>query len=632
MRYRLPAWTSAFLFALPIFAYAQTEEIKAGTRVTINSGTRVHTHHVSNAGTVTVNGGTTFIRGNLTNNGTFSGDQNSVAEFNGSGSQSILGSNLPVFGKLRCNNAGNTVTVSTASDAYKLDVVAGMLRASAQVQVTSTDTGEGDPMALVRPGAALAVDPSVTLKLAAGALIVSADATSRGELELMGSSGQPATIDAIAANAPYAVSVRGGFKGSFFAILHSNGSGLEFKNAPGALDPMIRRFEAGTFDFPTASGTLVDFSQASPVRIDTNSTGLFDGCRFDNSAAAAGPSNVKSAAATQFKDASGQDISYILFRNHAGALSGEAFDSEAVGENKIRWLTAPAVPADMAAFKLDGTTSIPVGGTTNEDGFVFKATVSHPDSNQVRMEVEVKPIGTDFDGSGTLLSPFVASGGTASVTASGLAEAGYHIRARAIEELGAVSDWQSYGANQEIDPDLTIAQAVAPPIITTSSHKTKDTTPRVQGTHPSNAQIEVFANGQSVGTTTASGGNWSLDASALTDGSYTIIAKATVGSQTSDPSNSITLTIDTVPPLPPTNVRATAQNGAIVVEWDASPSTDVHGYHLYRKLDSEPESAWVKITTTGPVAAETRKYRDTGLTNGLTYCYRVKAVDDALNE
>lgn len=175
-----------------------------------------------------------------------------------------------------------------------------------------------------------------------------------------------------------------------------------------------------------------------------------------------------------------------------------------------------------------------------------------------------------------------------------------------------------------------MAVLVPPPVITSASRKTKDNTPLVQGTSQPNASIEVFANGVSVGTTTASpGGAWSLSTTTLADGAYAITARQTVGPNTSIDSAPITVTVDTVPPQPPPRVWVIEQDGALLVEWDPSPSPDVWGYHVYRKLDTEPETAYVKITVSGPVAAASRCYRDTGLANGTKYNYKVSAVDDA---
>ena len=69
------------------------------------------------------------------------------------------------------------------------------------------------------------------------------------------------------------------------------------------------------------------------------------------------------------------------------------------------WLPPDSVPDDAAGlgqFEANGTTSIPVGATTDGTTVVLKGTVSDPDGGQVRLQVEVEPVGTPFDGNGLI--------------------------------------------------------------------------------------------------------------------------------------------------------------------------------------------------------------------------------------
>jgi hypothetical protein len=122
--------------------------------------------------------------------------------------------------------------------------------------------------------------------------------------------------------------------------------------------------------------------------------------------------------------------------------------------------SAPATPTSLAQYRSNGSTVIATGGATNETTVVVKATVSDADAgNTVRLEVEAKPIGTDFDGTGTVTGSLVASGSTASATLSGLtASVIYHWRARSIDSQGATSDWASFGGNAESSADFSVDQ------------------------------------------------------------------------------------------------------------------------------------------------------------------------------
>lgn len=79
---------------------------------------------------------------------------------------------------------------------------------------------------------------------------------------------------------------------------------------------------------------------------------------------------------------------------------------------------------------------------------------------------------------------------------------------------------------------------------------------------------------------------------------------------------------DTIPPVPPTELTATAGDTTVALDWAENAETDfVAGYHVYR--DTGPT----------PIATVTSSaYTDTGLTNGTPYCYEVTASDGSGNE
>lgn len=66
---------------------------------------------------------------------------------------------------------------------------------------------------------------------------------------------------------------------------------------------------------------------------------------------------------------------------------------------------APDVPVSLGQFEADGTTAIPVGGTTDGTTIVLKGMVSDPHGGQVRLEVELKPVETAFDGTALVQAP-----------------------------------------------------------------------------------------------------------------------------------------------------------------------------------------------------------------------------------
>lgn len=77
-------------------------------------------------------------------------------------------------------------------------------------------------------------------------------------------------------------------------------------------------------------------------------------------------------------------------------------------------------------------------------------------------------------------------------------------------------------------------------------------------------------------------------------------------------------------PLPPANVRTISYANAVDVEWDPSPTPDVAGYNVYRKLESDP--VWRTVPLNGDRLILNTRYRDGTVVAGLRYVYRVTAV------
>ncbi|WP_316795539.1 MBG domain-containing protein [Pedobacter agri] len=114
---------------------------------------------------------------------------------------------------------------------------------------------------------------------------------------------------------------------------------------------------------------------------------------------------------------------------------------------------------------------------------------------------------------------------------------------------------------------ITYAQAVtATPVVIspTSSILITTTTPTYEGTATAGATVTVYVDGASVGTTTATGGNWSLtQPAALTQGSHTVYATAQVtGNAVSANSTTNTFTVDSTRPSVVISSTAGASGGS----------------------------------------------------------------------
>jgi len=169
----------------------------------------------------------------------------------------------------------------------------------------------------------------------------------------------------------------------------------------------------------------------------------------------------------------------------------------------------------------------------------------------------------------------------------------------------------------------------SPPVITSQTRKTRDTTPATSGTAEPGSRVRVYSGSTEIGyTDAASNGTWTVaNPSALgSDGVYMLTARATDGaSNQSSPSVAIQITLDTTPPAPPTNLAIMPTPNFIDLEWTASIAPDVAGYRVYRSTNG---GSWVLVNTSGLVTIT--KYRDSSASSGNSYQYRVTAVDDAL--
>ncbi len=120
---------------------------------------------------------------------------------------------------------------------------------------------------------------------------------------------------------------------------------------------------------------------------------------------------------------------------------------------------ASNAPTGLNRFRSDGVTAIAVGGSTPETTVVFKGTVSDPDTGQqVKLQIELRPLATAFTGTFTNESSLVTNGDVAQITVPNLSSGTpYHWRARTVESNGAASAWVSFGGNRDNATDFMVA-------------------------------------------------------------------------------------------------------------------------------------------------------------------------------
>ncbi len=85
---------------------------------------------------------------------------------------------------------------------------------------------------------------------------------------------------------------------------------------------------------------------------------------------------------------------------------------------------------------------------------------------------------------------------------------------------------------------------------------------------------------------------------------------------------------DTFPPLPVENLNVIFENGAALLLWNPSPSTDVAGYRISRKEKGTDD--WKQIP--GELITTVHSYRDKNIAPGGEYEYSIIAVDSHGNK
>jgi type II secretory pathway pseudopilin PulG len=113
---------------------------------------------------------------------------------------------------------------------------------------------------------------------------------------------------------------------------------------------------------------------------------------------------------------------------------------------------------------------------------------------------------------------------------------------------------------------------------------------------------------------------YTWDNSAVPDGVYLFQAIAVSGSQQQGTSASVGFNLSAVRPPMPTGLSVFAGDQVVYLSWDTCPIGDLSHYEVYRSEDGV-NFALVGDDLPAP------SYTDTGLTNGVTYYYQVRAVD-----
>lgn len=208
-------------------------------------------------------------------------------------------------------------------------------------------------------------------------------------------------------------------------------------------------------------------------------------------------------------------------------------------------------------------------------------------------------------------------------------ETTYTYDVRAVSEAGIIAD-----PSNEVQ--VTTEDRTAPDAPTGLSAETNaDGEPELSWTPSASGDVEE----QHIYRATGGQGDWAridtvgaqaasyTDTSALTEEEtydYRVTAEDEAENE-SAPSNEVSVTIpDMTAPAAPTGLTAEVVGGDIVLGWDDNTEGDLDHYVIYRGTDPNPDQAHDTSTTSD--------YTDASVVEGVTYYYRVTAVDDAGNE
>ncbi len=148
-----------------------------------------------------------------------------------------------------------------------------------------------------------------------------------------------------------------------------------------------------------------------------------------------------------------------LFAVGSAILAGGAFttmggnrqDYFAQFGNIVATNNPPNAPSAINQYNQYDNTTIPEGGTINANLVVFKATISDPDDDRVKLQIELRKTTEAFTGVPTQESNLANSETAVSITTDTLAAADYKWRYRVMDALGLATAWVEFGTPGNTD-------------------------------------------------------------------------------------------------------------------------------------------------------------------------------------
>jgi hypothetical protein len=196
---------------------------------------------------------------------------------------------------------------------------------------------------------------------------------------------------------------------------------------------------------------------------------------------------------------------------------------------------------------------------------------------------------------------------------------------------GAMIEWQPQPGPFFIDLDRTLVQTAPPKKASTKQPRQLEA--------PTSAEVHLQAGRQSAGLQSGDPGG-TIDPTAQRGETYRYIAQRVAAltldghklEMRSAPSSAIAAVIrDTFPPAMPTGLAAVPGSGSIDLSWEPNTESDLAGYLVYRQLVAADGTLAGTPTRLTSVPVPAPAFSDPTAATGVTYSYRVTAVDAAGN-
>ena len=319
---------------------------------------------------------------------------------------------------------------------------------------------------------------------------------------------------------------------------------------------------------------VIDQSVAAPTPIlstSSNSGSTADTLTNDDEPTVEGTFEAGSKVEVDWGDA-GTDVFVVVTNSATGSLEQFTKTGGAYSDGAQTVTFRVTDPAGNVSTSSDLSLTIDTTPLASIDADAFAGGLSNDSTPDItgsgaQANAPIEVFANDGGGAVSLGTTTADGSGNWTLTSgSTLPDDTYTITVQQTDPAGNVSADGS-GVTVEIDTAAPSAPVVDTVTDDTGGNGTDglttDTDPVFSGTAEADSTVEVFVDGSSIGTVTATGGTWSIPSSTLTDGTYVVTATATdAAGNTSAASSDFTVVIDSTVDTPVIDLTDATNSGA----------------------------------------------------------------------